>query len=410
MRGVYTIAIWFYFRILHFASLFHPKAKIWVSGRHGWKDRIQQLAIDKPVIWFHVASLGEFEQGKPVIDEFKSKHPDWFVLITFFSPSGFEIRKDYDKADYVMYLPEETRGNVDYFLDFFRPKIAVFVKYDFWFEYIRQIHLRSIPLVFFSVIFRSNQLFFSLYGKWFRNQLTQITKIFVQDVHSHELAMDFGIANVEVAGDTRFDRVLDTVEKSEEIPFLSDFRGGNKIIVFGSAWGVETKLAQQIIKSLPEGRKVIYAPHEIDHDKIAQFQSEISAPSVLFTELHSFNVRDAQVLIVNTIGHLARMYKYGDVAVIGGGFNDGIHNILEPLAFGLPVIFGPNHSKFFEAELVIKDKVGFEIQTLSQGQELIHQILGNEVDLVEKTRECQKFISNNIGATPKVSDYLETLL
>jgi 3-deoxy-D-manno-octulosonic-acid transferase len=264
--------------------------------------------------------------------------------------------------------------------------------------------------VFFSVILRSNQLFFSWYGKWFRNQLTQITKIFVQDGHSQELAMDFGIANVEIAGDTRFDRVLDTVEKSEKIPFLSEFKGRNKIIVFGSAWGVETRLALQIIKSLPEGWKVIYAPHEIDHDKIAQFQSEISAPSVLFTELHSFNVRDAQVLIVNTIGHLARMYKYGDVAVIGGGFNDGIHNILEPLAFGLPVIFGPNHIKFFEAELVINDKVGFEIQTLSQGQELIHQILGNEVDLVEKRSECQKFISNNIGATPKVSQYLETLL
>ena len=409
MRLIYKIAVNSYFTSLRAVSPFNKKANEWVKGRTGLINEFSKIKVVEPLIWFHCASLGEFEQGKPVMESFKKRFPDWLLLVTFFSPSGYEVRKDYVLADFVYYLPQESAKNISVFMDAFKPKLAVFVKYEFWYDYMSALGKAHVPLVFISSTFRDNQIFFRPYGKWFLKQIKNVEMFFVQDSISESLLRENGITKVLVSGDTRFDRVSATKNANEDIQFLEKFKSNNKIIIFGSAWEVETGFAVKLAMNLPKGWKMIFAPHEIDENIIAEFRSNISLNSIRITDLKLENANDADVLIVNTIGQLARLYKYSNVAFVGGGFDDGIHNILEPLTFGVPVFFGPKHQKFWEGASSIMEGVGFEVDSYLKFETEFNQLSkSNEIlDVLEK--KCSQYIVDRAGATEIISKRLNKL-
>ena len=406
MRLVYKIATSSYVSLLKIVSPFNERAKKWLEGRIDSLDILSKLELKGNVIWFHCASLGEFEQGKPVMESYMKKNAEWKLVVTFFSPSGYEARFNYELADLVLYLPIEKKEYINLFLDKVNPKIAVFVKYEFWFEYMRELNQRSIPMVFISSTFRANQLFFKWFGTWFLEQLKPVNFFFVQEEKSKELLERNHIKQVKVSGDTRFDRVLETYKKSESFPLLEQFKKDSQIIVFGSAWSVETEISINLINKLPDGWKVIYAPHEINTEEILKYKSKIPESSVLFSQLSEKSNLDSKVLIVDTIGHLARIYKYADVAVVGGGFIDGIHNILEPLVFGAPVFFGPNHHKFWEANLAIENEVGFEFKNQEDLYEKLMPMLNHEINLDKKRASSRGFVKNRVGATKVILKHL----
>ncbi len=409
MRAIYKLATGSYVTLVKVAALFNPKANLWVAGRKSFKEDSKSVKVDKPLIWFHCASLGEFEQGKPVMESFKSRHPDWLLLVTFFSPSGYEIQKDFELADFVYYLPIESKGNIKLFIDKFKPKIAVFVKYEFWYDYMDALYKKRIPLVFISASFRTDQIFFKFYGKWFLKQLQKVEMFFVQNELSKKLLENHGISKVEISGDTRFDRVLNTVKMNEEIAFLDGFKDNHKVLIFGSAWQEETEFALKLIEKLPPNWKVIFAPHEINSQKISRFISDCSKVCVKFTDLDKSKGSQSKVLVLNTVGHLARMYKYTDVAFVGGGFDDGIHNILEPLAFGVPVFFGKNHYGFDEAQEAMNRGIGFEVNNYEQFESKVLSFMLANSDLDEVQSACTTYIINGSGATNKISKLLNKL-
>ncbi len=410
MKWVYKSGVWGYASLLKGISPFNSKAAKWVKGRSNLTEQLSGVNTELKWIWFHVASLGEFEQAKPVMDRLIKENPSFSLLITFFSPSGYEVRKDYENSEKVMYLPLESEGNVRQFLDVFQPKLVVFVKYDFWFEYMSQVINRNIPLVFISATFRKDQIFFRRVGSWFLNQLSPVDRFFVQDENSLELLKEFGITQAEMSGDTRFDRVEATFRESEMFPLMEEFTANSRTLIFGSAWDTEMNFAIDFINNLPKGWKVILAPHEINVEKIDSFRSKINATSVLFSEASASELRETPVMVLNTIGHLARAYKYASVAVVGGGFTDGIHNILEPLAFGVPVAFGPMHDKFWEGKAAIENNVGFEINNLHQFNLFISQFTQSENNLKLVTFEARKFIKERLGATDMIVNYLNIKL
>ena len=409
MRLIYKIAVNSYYTSLRALSPFNKKANEWVAGRAGLIKEFNTIKVNEPLIWFHCASLGEFEQGKPVMESFKKRFPDWLLLVTFFSPSGYEVRKDYELADFVYYLPQESSKNISVFMDVFKPKLAVFVKYEFWYDYMSALSKAHVPLVFISSTFRENQIFFKPYGKWFLNQIKNVEMFFVQDSISESLLRNNGISKVLVSGDTRFDRVLATRNTDEDIPFLEKFKSNNKIVIFGSAWNVETGFAIKLAANLPNGWKIIFAPHEIDENKIVEFRSNISLSSVKITDLKSENAAGADVLIVNTVGQLARLYKYSNVAFVGGGFDDGIHNILEALTSGVPVFFGPKHQKFWEGASAIKEGVGFEIGSYDEFEAEYNQLLKSTDSLGILKKKCKQYIIDRAGATEIISKRLNKL-
>ena len=410
MRILYKLVTNSYVLLVNGFAPFNRKAQEWVQGRAGLQAQLLEFNLSKdPVIWFHCASLGEFEQGKPVMEAYKARHPNWKILVTFFSPSGYKVQKNTDVADYVMYLPVESAKNVKMFLDYFEPKITVFVKYEFWYDYMNALHARHIPLIFISSTFRKDQLFFRKYGLWFLEQLKTVEMFFVQDLESKKLLENHGITKVEVSGDTRFDRVLETLKVNEDLPKVSIFKGDNKILIFGSAWRTETKFSLDLIPLLPTNWKVIYAPHEISSERIDSFEQLIDLNCVRYSDCTGDSLKNAKVLIVDTVGHLARMYKYADIAIVGGGFNDGIHNILEPLTFGVPVFFGDNHKGFHEAEAAMNAGVGFEIENKKHLELAVIDLIQNPNKLKETQIRSKEFIKRGAGATKIISNFLNKI-
>jgi len=409
MKLLYKLATSSYHLLVKGLSPVNQKARKWVDGRKDLKNQLSGIKINQPLIWFHCASLGEFEQGKPVMEAFKKRHPDWLLLVTFFSPSGYEARKDYENADYVTYLPKENEENIALFLDAFKPRISVFIKYEFWYGYMSALKDRKIPLVFISSSFRESQVFFKFYGYWFLNQLKSVQMFFVQDEKSKSLLENHEIKQVEVSGDTRFDRVLETKHCNEVIPEVEQFKSGSKILIFGSAWKTETEFAENILNKLPDNWKLIYAPHEIDMNKIDELCLRWGDGCVRFSEFSVAEFSKAKVLIIDTIGHLARSYKYTDVAFVGGGFTDGIHNILESLAFGVPVFFGPKHSSFWEANDAISNGVGFEVSEYIEFETKFLEMADNSSDLTKISDMSTLFVSERAGATKVVSEFLNKI-
>jgi 3-deoxy-D-manno-octulosonic-acid transferase len=361
-------------------------------------------------IWVHCSSLGEFEQGRPLIESLKEKYPHYKIVISFFSPSGYEVRKDYAYADYVCYLPMDGKKNAAQFIELVNPALAVFVKYEFWYYYLEELHLRKIPTIIIAAAFRKGQAFFEWYGKLFRSLLDCFSWIFVQDEQSGKLLRRIGFErNVSVSGDTRYDRVAAIASKKMVIPVAAKFKGSGKLIIAGSTWPDDEKILKECMGDLPAGWKVIIAPHEIDAAHIQSIQMLFDHDAALYSLLQQ-NENDfaKKVLIIDNIGLLSGLFSYGDIAFIGGGFQKGgIHNILEPAVFGLPVIFGPVYEKFVEAGRLVELKYVFPVHNTEECKKILQELITDEDYRAGIHRSLKTFMKENTGATQAILALIE---
>jgi 3-deoxy-D-manno-octulosonic-acid transferase len=387
------------------ASLFNDKARLWLSGRRGIFSKLANDLKGNPrVVWFHAASLGEFEQGRPVIETFRENHPGIRILLTFFSPSGYEVKKNYEGADYVYYLPIDCRRNARRFITLVNPVAALFIKYEFWFNYLDQLHKRNIPIYVFSSIFRPRQHFFRFYGGWSRRQLKKITTFFVQDENSRKLLESVGITRVIVSGDTRFDRVSGIASQKKEYPLIEQFTRDYRVLLAGSSWPPDERLVLSLLKSSDHKLRVIIAPHEVHEERIRSILKEFADYSpVLYSRAGQQDLSASRVLVIDGIGYLSNLYQYCDIAWIGGGFGKGIHNILEAVTFGKPVLFGPNHEKFAEA-LRLKEQEGAFAVDEKNFREKVFRLLDDHAFYQKASLTCKKFIAENTGATRTIME------
>lgn len=396
MLIIYNIGIIIYYFVAIIASLFNTKAKAWVNGR-----RMQKVTPVEKSIWFHFASLGEFEQGRPVLEAVKNQYPDYPVVITFFSPSGYEIKKNTPLADAVYYLPMDTQANALKFIKAIKPAAAIFTKYEYWYHYFNQLHQQSIPLYVISAIFRPEQIFFKWYGALHRTMLTKVTHLFVQDDNSIILLKSIGITCATVSGDTRFDRVYDHTLQPKTLPVIKDFKDDAKVFIAGSTWPADEELLVNLINHYPEW-KFIIAPHEVEEEKITKLTAMLPAErTVRYSSVATLNssLKHYQVLVIDNIGMLSALYQYGDIAYIGGGFGAGIHNTLEAAAYGLPVIFGPKYAKFKEARELVAAKAGFSIEDEEQLLAIAEQLIDDKIYRKNAGSIAANFVAKGKGAT-----------
>lgn len=359
MLFLYNFGIFLYSVLVKGASFFNPKAKLFMQGRQDVFSIVKEkLGAGKKHVWFHFASLGEFEQGRPLLEKIKAEYPDKAIVITFFSPSGYEIRKNYALAKGVFYLPLDTAENARHFVELINPEVAVFTKYEFWHHYFHTLHQKQVPLFLISGIFRPGQLFFKPYGGFYRNMLQCVTHFFVQNEESIQLLKQIGINNVSLSGDTRFDRVFENTLSVQSLPLIAHFTGKADVLVAGSTWPQDERLLSSFRTQHPDW-KLIIAPHEIDQQHLSQL-SALFPDAAKYSTLSALDA-EKQVLIIDNIGLLSSLYQYGKLAYIGGGFGAGIHNTLEAAAFGIPVIFGPHYHKFQEAKDLVALKAAVSI-------------------------------------------------
>lgn len=404
MRTLYTIGIWFYGFGVHVAALFgHRNARLMLRGWHHWKEEVAKLD-GRPIAWFHAASLGEFEQARPVLERFLERHPDHQVLLTFFSPSGYEVRKNYPKAQAVCYLPPDLPITVRCFTKRLHNLQAVFfVKYDFWFNYLGALRKAGVPVYLFSAIFRPSQYFFKPWGSWFIHQISDCyTHIFVQNSESLQLLKSHGVERCSTAGDTRFDRVHQiavAAERDEKVErWLEGYDG--KVLVGGSTWPPDEEMIAEKVK----GNKIILAPHVISEEHLCQIE-RLFTDSVRYSKCG--DGCHQRVLIIDNIGMLSKLYRYAAVAYIGGGFGVGIHNILEAVTFGKPVLFGPNYHKFQEARDIIARGGGFSHSDADGLQRNLEPLLGDPAALERASQACREYMLANLGTTDKIMNTIE---
>lgn len=443
----YTLGIRLSVALAYIVALFHPKTRKWVAGQRNWQSAVcsLQLAIGSqqpPTFWFHAASLGEFEQGRPVIEAVRKQYPEAKLVLTFFSPSGYEIRKDYDQVDLVCYLPADIPANISRFLDAIRPDMALFIKYEFWHNYLQELKKRQIPTILFSAIFRPNQLFFKWYGSFYRKMLFCFDHVLVQNRTSEELLKSIAYRNVTLTGDTRLDRVVQIAAQAKTYPEIEAFKGETPLLIVGSAWPDDMALLIPFLNQFTQPLKVIIAPHEINIEQIQRWQAQLQKTSLRFTvyslqfteeeqkrrnkeggrdttfgtlnsdlDTPHFSLLTPHCLFLDTIGTLSSIYRYADFAYIGGAFGDGLHNILEPAVFGMPIFFGqPHYQKFQEAHDLLHfggattiantEELGHAFTKLYESQELRQQ----------KARICLRYVKQNAGATEKVMDRIKDKL
>lgn len=402
MKFLYNLGILFFNALAFLAAPFNSKAKLWVNGRKNWSGKISKIAFDgEKTCWIHCASLGEFEQGRPVIEELKKQKPRVRIVLTFFSPSGYEIRKNYQHADLICYLPSDTPGNAVKFLDIIKPDFVIIVKYEFWNNYISELSRRNIPLYLISGIFRPSQHFFGWYGSFFRNMLKKFTAMFVQDQQSYDLLSGLGIKNVYVTGDTRFDRVVQIAGTAREIPVLEEFRAGEKLFLAGSSWQQDEEIFAQYINNFPDRMKWVFAPHEIEPSNINRLEKLFKVKTVRFSKFGETD-SDSRVMIMDNIGMLSSAYKYAYIAGIGGGFGKGIHNILEAACWGVPVMFGPRHKKFIEALTLLRLKSAMTFSSYEEFSSILDKWLSDDKFYSESSKAAVDYVRNNAGATVKI--------
>ena len=356
---IYDLAISLYAGLIRMVAPWHGKARLWSEGRRDIFRRLRAaIAPSDRIVWVHAASLGEFEQGRPIIERLRHEHPEYKILLTFFSPSGYEIRKNYSGADYVFYLPADTPSNARRFLDAAHPEIAIFIKYEFWINLLTELRRRSVRSYIVSAIFRRNSVFFRPYGAMWRRALETFDTLFVQNVESKRLLSEIGFDNVVVAGDTRFDRVAEIAAAAKRVEIVERFRGNGRLFVAGSTWGPDEEILLPLINANPEVRFVV-APHEMDEGRIERLLHETKGGAVRYTQCDAAaDFGKTQLLILDTVGILSSVYGSAAWAYIGGGFGIGIHNTLEAATFGLPIAFGPNYSKFKEARAAAEEAEG----------------------------------------------------
>ena len=405
MRIIYKIGIQIYFFLILLAAPFNIKARRWLKGRQGiWRKIRSNIKPGDHVVWVHCASLGEFEQGRPIIEEIRSTMPDKKILLTFFSPSGYELRKNYEGAHCVTYMPLDTRFNAWLFMNLVKPEMAFFIKYDYWYYFLRTLKKKKIPAFIVSAKFRRDQVFFKWYGTWYREVLKFFTVLYVQNEESRRLLNVIGIKNVEVTGDTRFDRVYAISKRSVEYPWMEPFARGKKVIIAGSTWEKDEQLLIEYINNSARDIRFILAPHEINEKKLMRLIELIVHPTVRFTDNDKSSYLNAKVLIVDTVGHLSSLYRYGKIAFIGGGFGKGIHNILEAATYGLPVVFGPKYQKFLEAVEMIDIKAAFSINNYEELKSALDLLTTNGELLNECSLRAKEYIESKLGATRIIVD------
>lgn len=394
---------------IRIATLFNKKARLWLNGRKKIFDELKQWKVDinsNKIIWVHCASLGEFEQGRPIIEKLKQQYPSCKILLTFFSPSGYEIRKNYSGADGVFYLPLDGKSSAERFISTVKPSLVIWVKYEYWFYYLTQLKNNKIPVILVSAIFRENQPFFKWYGGLWKKILRSFEKIFVQNENSVLLLQSIGLAeNVTVTGDTRFDRVMDIIEKNEPLPnALINFCQNKKVIIAGSTWEEDEEEIVHYAK-IHSDIKFIIAPHEIDKERLDDIKKLF--PNAVFYSEFIKGEHEAQTIIIDNIGMLSKLYKLSTVAYIGGGFNEsGIHNILEAAVYGRPIIFGPEYQKFAEANDLIDKKGAFSIENALELETLLDKLFSNEEFLKSASTISKMYVYENRGASQKILQHI----
>jgi 3-deoxy-D-manno-octulosonic-acid transferase len=401
MRIFYNTGILLYHLLIRIMAPFNRKAKLFIQGRENWLTQLRaQVDREARYIWFHCASLGEFEQGRPVMEAIRQEFPQFRLILSFFSPSGFEIRKNYPLADVVCYLPADTRKNARLFMDTICPEKVFFVKYEFWFHFLRELSERQIPVYLVSGIFRKSQRFFSHmpWGTWFRQIPGCFTHFFVQDENSARLLAGIGYKNSTISGDTRFDRVAAIANSSQLYPLVDKFRGDHPLLIAGSTWEPDEELLVPFINQ-SSGLKFIIVPHEISASHINRLMRMLKKPAVLFSQLNETNASGTEVMVVDSIGLLSGLYRYGTFAYIGGGFGAGIHNILEAATFGLPVFFGPRYQKFREACQLISLGGACSVTTPEAFSSGLYRLIHDPEELKKTSFISSEFIKNNQGAT-----------
>ena len=413
---LYNIGIKLYSLFIRFAALFNNKAKLWVAGR---KNPVF-VRIESSV-WFHFASLGEFEQGRPILEAMRNLHPEKKIVVTFFSPSGYEIRKNTPLADYVYYLPLDTARNARRFIDAINPEIVIFTKYEYWFHFFNEANKRNIPLYIVSGIFRPEQVFFKWYGGFNRKILSLVSHFFLQDNKSKQLLQNIGITNTSVSGDTRFDRVWANAQNPKQLSLIEEFKNGHKLFIAGSTWPQDEAFLAKLVIQYPNW-KFIFAPHEIPEEKINNLIELLpEGKAITFSQLkteaeglksgdfinQSLTSNNLQSLVIDNIGMLSSLYAYADVAYIGGGFGVGIHNTLEAAAFGLPVIFGPNYQKFNEAKELIAIKAGFSISNETELKDIVDTLVNDEPFYNITRKKVFNYVKENVGATDMIMKYID---
>ena len=401
---LYNICILLYAQIVKIVALWDKKAKQWVEGRKGIFERMAR-SIDKSdkILWLHVASLGEFEQGRPIIEQVRKEHPEYKILLTFFSPSGYEIRKNYEGADYIFYLPIDTPRNVKRFLDIAHPEIVIFVKYEFWLNYLYELKARNIRTFVISAIFRQDSVFFKWYGSRWRQALDSYEQIFVQNEESKELLNKIGFDNIIIAGDTRFDRVAAIAQAAKKIDIIEQFKADSRLFVAGSTWGPDEDILQDLINDNPQ-IKFIIAPHEMNEARINKIIEATKGGAIRYTQCNAQTSFDnIQVLILDTVGILSSVYGYASWSYIGGGFGVGIHNTLEAATFALPIAFGPNYHKFKEARDMVALGVATKVENAKDLQKWFTPLRDNDEALMKVSVAAKDYTTKNQGATSLIT-------
>ena len=414
MLFLYNLVVLFAGYLLKIAAAFSPKIKLFVDGRTVVFPTLEQkIKVSDKTIWFHAASLGEYEQGLPVIEKIKEQFPLHKIVVTFFSPSGYEVRKNNTVADVTVYLPLDNKKNAQKFIKLVHPDLVFFIKYEYWPNYLAELKKQEIKTYLISGILRKDQLFFKWYGGFYREALNTFSYFFVQNEGSKKLLQQLGKNNVSVSGDTRFDRVMAILEKDNTLDFIDDFLSvpaqsrTTTTIVIGSSWPKDENLLIDFINSSASTIKFIIAPHNIKTEQIQHLKERINKKTVLFTEMEGKNLADYDAFIIDTIGILTKIYSYADIAYVGGGFgNPGVHNILEPATFGVPIVIGPNYSHFAEATALVKMDGCDVVNNSEELKEAFTNLISNEDIRKEKGHICSTFVQMNKGATSIILKYI----
>ncbi|QBA63256.1 3-deoxy-D-manno-octulosonic acid transferase [Muriicola soli] len=411
MYFLYNLLILITWQGLKIAAIFKPKLRLFVEGRKGVLGFLQDnIREEDKYIWVHTASLGEFEQGLPVIKGIRNAYPNHKILVTFFSPSGYEVKKHSEEADLITYLPMDTNDGVNTFLNRVQPVLALFVKYEIWPNYLKELQKRKIPALLISGRFNAEQIYFKWYGKFMRQALGQFFHYFVQDKNSKTLLKGIGLEEVSVSGDTRFDRVSEILKRDNSLDFMNDFKADKLCLVMGSTWPEDEALLTQQADKIPEHVKIVIAPHDIKEDHLQALQKSLPGKSLFYSQIQKADLSSAQFLILDTVGLLTRVYSYADIAYVGGGFATGLHNTLEPAVFGIPVFTGPQYQGFKEAEDLVE--LG-GISVVENGEAFIGEL--KQLFDNEQAREKQGVINSDYvtaqkGATEKILTYITSHL
>ena len=404
MQFLYNLFIRLFGLSVLLVSPFNMKARKWIIGRRGILDKLKNdIRKTDDVIWFHCASLGEFEQGKPVIEKLRSTFRGYKILLTFFSPSGYDIRQDYKGADFVYYLPNDTPFNARQFIKIVHPRLVFFIKYEFWFNYINELNRNKIPIYIVSAIFRRGQYFFKPWGWWGRRQLQKVTYFFVQDENSLALLRLVKVYHAEISGDTRFDRVAELAREKSTFPVIERFKNNKAVFIAGSTWPADEDLLLEVLKKSKEDFKIIVAPHIVNNEHISQLMNKFSNyQPVCLSDEGNDQFNQSRVMIIDSIGKLSKIYEYGTLAYIGGGFGVGIHNTLEAATYGMPVIFGPNYQRFREAVELMELGCAFPIHNADECAEVLNLLLTDKLKYDECATSARQYVLQNAGATDKV--------